>query len=582
MVNDSRTKDIFAKAKLLGETLEKVAQQYFTDETENIPVPAEFMEKLALKFDTLTNIFSGVPQIYESLAEVQKTITAAIDARLKDLQPAFEVLAKIIKSIGDIGEEFAKNPPLPATSTPFNKKGVAPLATCPPIYAAARAIFWAKYGWPLDEQGLPRFVQPIRNGVLEGVVSFHILVPWDATPDEITIAHKELATQILKEIGPDTAWLHMLCSAYAMSTERVGEGKYIVIPREEVYRCLGLNKRTDLTRWQKDEKAFAEIGRLSAIGLKIQRLRPAGTKKWRGQTVNVADYSQVLTRLWKIDVHKFGQVYLHFDEEDKPITYYEDWQLVVKEGLWGELFLQEPGAKQFGYLAREMLEKIDRHNCPLGAALAVLLTFKTRFNPGEPLEISVREIIEFGGEDTNPMSRDARYTLKNQVINAIEEQRKWGWNPDYSQWPAELRPGGDADAADDIERHPEKAAPRSMPRGYWDDFLKCKVVFRPAYGVSAESQAAALIFEATKQVRLLGSKALPQPKPKKVQSEKTWTGSEVKALRKKLGWTQAKLASYLGVTQAFVSMLEKDKRVLTAAQRKKLGKLAQKAEGGEE
>jgi DNA-binding transcriptional regulator YiaG len=46
--------------------------------------------------------------------------------------------------------------------------------------------------------------------------------------------------------------------------------------------------------------------------------------------------------------------------------------------------------------------------------------------------------------------------------------------------------------------------------------------------------------------------------------------SELKAARLKKGWVQVQVAEYLGVTQAYVNMLENGKRQLTPALRRRV------------
>jgi DNA-binding transcriptional regulator YiaG len=461
---------------------------------------------------------------------------------------------------------------LPPTPSPFGKNKIAPFVSAPPAWGAAKAIFAAKSGWEPDEEGRPRYVLDIGGNNLKGRVIYHIILPWDATEEDITIAHKELAWKILKDMGADTAWLHMLLLSYAVdSTRREDRSKRFVIPREEIYHCLGLDKRSDLSRTEKDLRALAEIKKLRHLGLQIDYLQWAGKKtirrKGHKQEVDVYNFDRRIGALWEISLHQFGQAYKAQDKDGNIVTLWTDWQLVGSEGMWGNVFLHgDKSLRQFGYIAREMLEKVDRYRCPWGAALAVMLTFQARFNPFGQVEATNREIISFAGGEEYPTDFRRRYDIKQQVLNAIEEQRKWGLEPDYSLWPKYLQPGEDANI---LEEDPGRLPPR-----YWDDFLKCKTIFRPV----KDSQAEAVV-QANRQVKHLPeptiAKALPKP-------QKAWTGSAIKELRRKLGFTQKQLAAYLGVSSMLVSHLETGRRRPNPQLKRKLAQLDKELEKSQE
>lgn len=513
--------------------------------------------------------------------EGMRELVEKVERARKDINQQIKELDRLLAQahpralIGLLSAVDAK-PPLPSSLEPFKQNGLAPYASGFPAYGAAEAMFAARRGWPVDDEGLPRYIMNIDGNQLKGRVIYHIILPWDATEEEVTIAHKELAWNILKSMGPDTAWLHMLLLAYAVDpTRRDDRTKKFVIPRKEIYHCLGLDKRSDLTRKEKDYRALEEIKKLRHLGLQIVHLQWAGKKtirkKGKSKEVDLFNWDKRLVPLWEIWPREFGQSYVDWDENGKPVTRYEDWQLIGSEGPWGDVFLHgEDSLRQFGYMARDMLEKVDRYHCPWGAALAVKLTFISRFNPGGTPKVSNREIIIFAGGEEYPTDRKMRHSAKQQVMNAIEEQRKWGWEPDYSLWPEYLRPGGDADKADNLEEAPWDACPaQRLPAGYWDDFLQCVTIFRPTRG----SQAEAMV-QANQQVKHLPEAAtlpiLPEPeKPKK----KAWIGSDIKELRKKLRLTQKQLAAYLKVSPMLISHFETGRRKPSPQQKQKLTQL---------
>jgi DNA-binding transcriptional regulator YiaG len=462
--------------------------------------------------------------------------------------------------------------PLPPTPSPFGKNKIAPFVSAPPAWGAAKAIFAAKSGWEPDEEGRPKYVLDIAGDKLKGRFIYYIILPWDATEEDITIAHKELAWKILKDMGADTAWLHMLLLSYAVDpTRREDRSKKFVIPREEIYHCLGLDKRSDLTKTEKDLRALAEIKKLQHLGLQIVHLQWAGKKtirrKGEKQEVDIYNWDRRIGSLWEISLHQFGQAYKAQDKNGNIVTLWSDWQLVGSEGMWGNIFLHgDKSLRQFGYVAREMLEKVDRYRCPWGAALAVMLTFQARFNPFGQVEATNREIISFAGGEEYPVDRRKRYEIRLQVLNAIEEQRKWGLEPDYSPWPKYLQPGEDANI---LEEDPGR-----LPPGYWDDFLRCKTIFRPM----KDSQAEAVV-QANQQVKYLPEPAAVRALPKQ---KKAWTGSDIKELRGKLGLTQKQLAAFLEVSPMLISHFETGRRRPNPRQRQKLTQLDKELEKSQE
>ncbi len=463
-----------------------------------------------------------------------------------------------------------KDSPSPSPSS-FRKNGLAPFASNFSAHGGLKAIFKAPQGWGNDHDGRPTFVHKVDGRKMKGKAQYYILIPSlleDRNHEEenITIAHKELAWKILKDMGVDTAWLHLLCLAYAVEPQRRGNQEHLFrIPQQEVYRCLNLDKRTDLPREERNRRVREEVERLSSLGVQILRFEIVGERiNKKGHRETAFNWENQLSRLWDIGFAGYGQGYLDW-ENGNVVTRYEDWYLVGREGLWGNIFLHgEKSMRQFGYLARQMLDKIDRRKHPFTAALAVNLTFKSRFDPGVIPSLTNREILDLTGEEEYPSGSRKRYDMKQQVLNAIEEQEKWGWEPDCSEWPKELRPGGDTEQADNLLEEPWEAHPRDMPRGYWDNFLQCRTHFRPQ-----EGSPAGKMFKANLQAR-----HLPQTqKPVEKKSLKTWTAIQIHELRKELGWTQKKLAEHLGVDHSLISYFESGKRTPNSEHQKRLSQL---------
>ncbi len=428
----------------------------------------------------------------------------------------------------------------PASPNPFADE-LTYISTAAPGLGAVLAIFQAPKGWHDDESGNPRFVHRVDGAKLKGAFSYHIMVP--GSSQDFALAQKELAHAILQDMGPDTAWLHMALLAYAAQTTK---GEKFIIPRQIVYRVLGLDKRTDLTRSEKDARCFAEISRLMSLGLAITFLQLDGRQ---------LDFNRRIGHLWDIGWYEYGQRYLTPEQVGEWTISYAEWQLQGRPGaLWADPFLYGEPMRQIGVMAGGMIGTIDRRKAPLSAGLAVQLVFQSRFSPGEVVRIRNRDIIEFVGGDTHPEDRRLRHGARVQVMDAIFEQERWGWRVDFSEWPEDLRPDLAANQADDmLTGDGSEAAAGRWPEGYWEPFINAATRFvTPAPMLEAN-------LKATKQ--------LPAPRKNK---RKTVTASEFKEARQRLGWTQKEAAQYLGVSQQLISYMENGRREIKAAYMRKL------------
>lgn len=421
---------------------------------------------------------------------------------------------------------------------PFAAKMVH-FASPPPAFGAVKALFQAGNGWDLDEDENPRFVHAVNGTKLRGAFSYHIVLPESSVGETAPLAHKELAFEILKSMGVDTVWLHIALLAYAIE---IGNNKAFVIPGERLHALFGLNRRKDLTAAEKDCYCLRQVEILQRLGIAILRLEVNGQQ---------VQYRQSIGTMWDLAFEEHGQRFLtpqvFQDRERRWVRKYNCWQLIGRPGVaWAGLFLynEDPQLKpirQFGAMARDMLEKIDRHRAPLAAALAIMLTFFSRFGGKARIPITNRQILEFSGENLNPSNRDQKRKIKNRLLNAIEEQRRWGWTPNYEEWPPELRPDLAVARADRITDGSE-ATPTNLPRGYWEQLLRCTTSFQPPPEILEENS------RLTKQLK---HKA-PIPASLLVTSYAADFKQCLERLQM-LGFSQSQVASTLKVSQSMIS-----------------------------
>jgi DNA-binding XRE family transcriptional regulator len=198
---------------------------------------------------------------------------------------------------------------------------------------------------------------------------------------------------------------------------------------------------------------------------------------------------------------------------------------------------------QFGYLAQKVLE-IDHYHEELTLRLAIYLTLDSRVRLDG--NYRVQELIEIALPKTelDKALSDYRraYDLKQRWDNALKYLLNLGWQIvfDAQTYPESLRP--------DYKQKQRK--------GYFKKLLNAKLTIKPPHPIP----------------ELIASKVKPklpqlQPKTKDTTPEDIkLTGSQVREARIAKGWPQTKLASFLSVSQKFISLVERGDRPLSPQQ----------------
>jgi DNA-binding XRE family transcriptional regulator len=346
------------------------------------------------------------------------------------------------------------------------------------------------------------------------------------TPGDITLLPWKEAQQIIDKFGFTSAKLHLIFAAYTMQQEKPWESLF-TIDGSDLIEKIGWDKRTDLPKYQK----LLEIAKIAfALDcLLVKTVWVEGRSKKGG--INA---STPIGRMWNITIVPYGQVNIS-GKIEKP----DEIKLVIQPGTWTQYFLNRAGAEsrealyQFSYLAQEVL-KIDPYHDELALRLAIYLTLDSRF----PLDrdCTVQELLEIALLKTtiDKARSDCRraYDLKQRWDVAITLLLKLGWQItfDYETYPSWLRPN----------------SKEKKPRGYLDKFLNAKLNVKPP----------ALILElTTSKLEAKAKRLKPKTKDKAPQDIKL-NSSQVREARIAKDWSQAKLASFLGVSQKLVSMIE--------------------------
>ncbi|MCC3588891.1 helix-turn-helix transcriptional regulator, partial [Microcoleus sp. PH2017_30_WIL_O_A] len=216
--------------------------------------------------------------------------------------------------------------------------------------------------------------------------------------------------------------------------------------------------------------------------------------------------------------------------------------ITVQPGLWTHAFLNKAGyfAKealyQFGYLAQDIL-KIDAYHDEMALRLALHLTMESRFHTSGiyKVETLLKALLPETAIDLARSDRKQTYKMTKNWNRTLEVllKLKRGFQIEFDEetYPEWLRPGS-------------KSRKKS---GYFDTLLAAKITIHPPAPIP----------------KLLATKAeLKQVQPRlKASPKPKLTSNEIKEARVAKGWSQAQLAGWLGMSQRYVSMLERGERI---------------------
>ncbi len=433
----------------------------------------------------------------------------------------------------------------PPTEPPLYQKDnyFTPTATAAPIVSSLRAQL-RKDQWDKDPSGLGFFLHQAK-GKPSNIIEHYItnsgdisLLPWDE------------ALQIIDKFGLLTAKLHLIFAAHTMRQEKPWESKF-TLKASDITTELGWDKRTDLNQFQKLTEIAKAAFALGCLTIQATWVEGQGTKQ--------VECSVQTSRMWEtiVDV-RGGQLNLN-RKIDEPTEVY----ITIRPGLWTYAFLNRAGYEakkalyQFGYLAQDLL-KIDLYHDELALRLGLHLTVESRFHVSGLYKVQtlLEALLPKTIIDEARLNRDKARKLTNRWNHALEVllrlKRAFQIEFDSATYPEELRPGSKT----------------RKPRGYFEQLLTAKITILPPAPIPE------LIMTKAKP---LPARSQSSPKSQKVKTPTTSTnelsGPQIRQARKAKGWSQVKLAGWLGVTQAFISHVEKGNRPLSKEMEAKLKKL---------
>lgn len=429
------------------------------------------------------------------------------------------------------GERFlallaAQPPALPATSPSlFPSKKAHAMASSLVVWEGSNILTrGTDLPWQPDAEGKLAYARTVYGG--KGKIVFWVTDDPEAQHPE-TLA-REAALAVLETFDIRAACMHLVYAAHVMALERPWADEFVIDDRQ-IIRYLGLEKRTDLRRQDK-LALIATIARQPAQ-LRVYLYWPPRGKR--------GEFALEQSRLWDVAITAHGQQDLEGGIYGTGLT------IRGRAGLWAKYFLNRSGRKEksalyeYGYLPHTLLKTVtscwQKH---AGAArLLIWLVFKTRVGRDQPIAAVTLLEIAYGKATVEAAQRDRR--LRNSVMTRwdgdlfILHQDGWRIRFDAETYPHELWPSWAGRPT--LER----------PAGYWEQLRQASLVIAPPSDIEASLAA-------------LDERKSPQ-RPSITRSVPP-TKEDIRTARVAHGWTQNDLATALGKSRPWVTLVESGAR----------------------
>ena len=417
---------------------------------------------------------------------------------------------------------------------------ILPFPTFAGIGSAALAQI-RKDLWQKDSNGFAYFKHQAKSNP-KNYIEHYI-----SNPGDIELLPLEQAEQIIDKFGFNTVKLHLIFAAHTMNQDRPWDSKFS-LKASDVIKYLGWDKRTDLPVHQK----LNEIAKTAFVldCLLVKSVWIEGRNKRGG-----IDASTPTGRMWNVTVDPRGEQNLE-GKIEKPKEVY----ITVQPGLIFYNFLNKAGSQlkealyQFGYLAQDIL-RIDPYHDELALRLAIHLAMDSRVHLSGKyrVETLLKHLLPHTVIDTARSDKRKGYDLKQRWDNALKLLMNLRWQIQFDEsYPSWLQPGSKA-------KKPAEA--RKIKIIEW--LLQAKITIHPPQPIP----------------ELLANKVQPKlktSKQKKTTTAKTGiTCGQIRKGRNAKGWSQRKLAGWLGVSNALIGYWEKGKRTPSEEMEIKLRELLQ-------
>lgn len=303
----------------------------------------------------------------------------------------------------------------------------------------------------------------------------------------------------------------------------------------EIIKNLGWDRRTDIPKHKLLLEVASAAYILDCLLVKSTWIEGCNAK---GQL----QASTPTGRLWNVINDPWGTIDLFSGNVEEPYEVY----ITVQPGLWTQNTLNKAGSKarealyQFGYLAEEIL-RIDPYHNELALRLAIHLTMQSRFHQSGVYRIStlLEEMLPQAAIEAACYDKRKAYDLKQRWDSALKTLISLRWQIEFDDlsYPEWLRPGSEAE----------------KPEGWRkfkiiDRLLEAKITIKPPAPIPE------LIAAVSR------SPKIPQKLPAISSASPGLTGVSIRNAREAKGWSQRKLAGWVGVSQSLVKMWELGQR----------------------
>ncbi|MEG3941451.1 helix-turn-helix transcriptional regulator [Microcoleus sp. S36b_A3] len=411
--------------------------------------------------------------------------------------------------------------PIPVTEPPlFKNKSVEAVPTAALMASSLRAQIRPDL-WYEAASSIAVFQHEAKgnsNNYIEHYIS---------SPGDITLLPWNEAQQIIDKFGFTSAKLHIIFAAHTMKQETPWHSSF-TLKASDIVKEMGWDKNHKKTQIEKLLEIANTAFALDCLLVKAVWIEGMNKK---GQIIASAPVG----RMWNVYIKPQGQ--LNFEGKiDNPHEIY----ITVQPGLWTQDFLNRAGAKsrealyQFGYLSQQVL-RIDPYHNEFALRLAIHVTIESRFHASGEYRVLtlLKAILPSPQIDSARSDNRKAYKLKHSWDSALKLLMNLEWQIEF-----------------DPETYPDKLQPENKernPKGYLECWLAAKItILQP------------------EPIPLLISKKT-QPKQLKRASAKPLSiaGASVRKAPEGKGWTQRKLAGWLGVSQSLIAQIERGQRTVS-------------------
>jgi len=348
----------------------------------------------------------------------------------------------------------------------------------------------------------------------------------------VQAASGEEAWAIVKNLGVETALLHVTFASSCMATEypwsnyAKAEGdkliKLLHLPEKKKRTPEGTRRR--LTRGEQLQELRKYLHSLKAIYVLVKDLDEQG---------NVIEASEEPVPLWDVDIRQKGQSGVFSEDFDVVV----DMNVYIRAGTWAMRETGHRGHMLYSFLYKRILDFnlltedwgfkwAIYTSCFMGGGWSWRFKIRTLLEAVmDPEEVKRQE---------DPQNRQERYGTVTKLIDQLQAMERHGWK---------------------IERGPEyqraigTRGGSRRPKNFFPDLLESTITLTPPD---------------TKE------KALPKgERPQQIAGTSCTpvTGAMFREQRRQLGLSQKEAGRKIGKSQGFISLVEKGERCLSPEDR---------------